>query len=330
MRRGGEGGGVNGAVDDERFEEELPALPERDMSAAPEAEAAVPSPASPTESDLEELEGAEEEEAQQADDGLAGRPESDTSQHLAAMLSSGELKSWTMEEMLRLVEESRSAIVMEDGVFRIKEEVYTAPELPKERRGKPGRTGAGLRELAEQVVRHGSLPSKEATAAPAAPAATEEAADASVPGSIGDLLSDDDALDLSSMVLRDKEVLEGPLPMEQERTNPIRLKRNGLDYDTFLSSYPRSFTMTTQMKSLVELSRRVVGGKRRGAVKKVRGYAPDLTVGISEKTVHLSRSTPPSGFHRASGPAQGRPVGPRIPPRRRFLRPSTIRRICGT
>jgi hypothetical protein len=283
---------MNGDGDDERderFEEEPPALPSR---AAFEAKADGSSPvdaaAPPVESDLEELEAAEEaEEAPQGSDAETAGPSDDASRDLAAMLSAGEMKSWTLDEMLRIVEEARSSIVMEDGVFRIKEEVYTASEQPKERPGRPGRTGAGLRELAEQVVRHGSVPAKRAAAAPATPVAPVETADQSAPGSIGDLLSDEDSLDLSNMVSQDKEVLEGPLPMDQERRNPVHLKRNGLDYDAFLSSYPRSFTMTTQMKSLVELSRRVAAVSAVILLKKVRGYSPDLTVGVNEKTIRL-------------------------------------------
>jgi hypothetical protein len=67
--------------------------------------------------------------------------------------------------------------------------------------------------------------------------------------------------------------------------SPIRLKRNGLDYDEFLSSYPRSFTHTTQMKTLVELSRRVSAVSAGLFLKKIQAYAPDLAVGMSEKTL---------------------------------------------
>ena len=60
---------------------------------------------------------------------------------------------------------------------------------------------------------------------------------------------------------------------------------DGLDYDEFLASYPRSFTHTVQMKSLVEVSRRVSAVSGSVLLKKVEGYASDLTVGMNEKTV---------------------------------------------
>ena len=49
--------------------------------------------------------------------------------------------------------------------------------------------------------------------------------------------------------------------------------------------YPRSFTHSTQMKTLVELSRRVSAVSAGLFIKKVQVYAPDMTVGLSEKTV---------------------------------------------
>jgi hypothetical protein len=77
------------------------------------------------------------------------------------------------------------------------------------------------------------------------------------------------------------------LSSDGEKTNALHLKHNGLDYDEFLSCYPRSFTHTTQMKSLVEVSRRVSAVSAGLFVKKLEGYAPDLTVGISEKTLQI-------------------------------------------
>ncbi|HVO38487.1 MAG TPA: hypothetical protein VMV03_05595 [Spirochaetia bacterium] len=72
---------------------------------------------------------------------------------------------------------------------------------------------------------------------------------------------------------------------DREKNNPIPLKQNGLDYDSFLATYPRSFTHTTQMKSLVEISRRVSAVGAGLLMKKATGYLPDLTVGLGERSV---------------------------------------------
>ena len=70
-----------------------------------------------------------------------------------------------------------------------------------------------------------------------------------------------------------------------EKATPLSLKRTGVDYDEFLTSYPRSFTHTTQMKSLVEVSRRVSAVSAGVFIKKIQKYALDLTVGLSEKSI---------------------------------------------
>jgi hypothetical protein len=63
------------------------------------------------------------------------------------------------------------------------------------------------------------------------------------------------------------------------------MKRNGLDYDEFLAAYPRSFSHTTQMKSLVEVSRRVSAVSAGLLLKKADGWSPDLTIGFSDRTL---------------------------------------------
>ena len=102
---------------------------------------------------------------------------------------------------------------------------------------------------------------------------------------------------------------EEALTLDGEKANPLRLKRIGLDYDEFLASYPRSFTHTTQMKSLVEMSRRVSAVSAGLFVKKLQGYAPDLTIGISEKTLLTLAFGTEEPFYQMilSGPESRRP-----------------------
>jgi hypothetical protein len=207
-------------------------------------------------------------EAQQAQ-----ATETDRENELAALGRTGTIKAWTIEELVKLVEEGKSAIVMEDGVFRIKEEVYQAGERVRERQEENA-----LREIAQEVVRR----EKESAEHPSAELPAEEPET----GGIGDLLRDEDTLDLSKVVSGEKgPAAEEALTLDREKSNPLRLKRSGLDYDEFLSSYPRSFTHTIQMKSLVEVSRRVSAVSAGILLKKVQGYAPDLTVGLSDKSI---------------------------------------------
>lgn len=221
--------------------------------------------------EVEELEAVEEAEELRAEPAEGA----DDAGALAALVKSGAIKAWTIEQLAQMVEEGKSAIVMEGGVFRIKEEVYTAGEREGEKRGPDG-----LRELASEVVQ-GRVP-----AAALPPAGAAEMVEEAGIGGIGDLLRDEDVLDLSKVVSPEKSApAEDLLSTDQEKTNPIHLKHNGLDYDAFLSSYPRSFTHTTQMKSLVEMSRRVSAVSAGLLLKKASGFMPDLTVGLGERSV---------------------------------------------
>ena len=195
---------------------------------------------------------------------------------LEALSRAGAVKAWTIEELGTLVEEAKSAIVMEDGVFRIKEEVYTAGERPRE-----AGQGSPLREIAAEVVRHegkaGEGPQQDS-----APHVEE-------PGTsgIGDLLRDEDTLDLSKVVSGEKAAApEEELTIDREKIKPAaaEAERPRLRRVPLLVSRARSPTRS-QMKSLVEVSRRVSAVSAGLFLKKVQGFVPDLTVGLSEKSV---------------------------------------------
>ncbi len=245
-----------------------------------EPERGRPTPVEPAELafeevvDFEELESVEEEAVESVEEVAVVPSAADTPQALDALLASGAIKIWTVEELQRFLEEGKSAIVMEDGLFRIKEEVYTAGNKPSE-----NRDDEKLRQIVEEVVKH-EMEGELSEVSGGQPAEAESGL-----SGIGDLISAEDTLDLSDDFLRDQAAAEEAPPAQAETASPIRLKRNGLDYDEFLSSYPRSFTHTTQMKTLVELSRRVSAVSAGLFIKKVQTYALDLTVGMSERTV---------------------------------------------
>ena len=197
---------------------------------------------------------------------------------MTALIESGAVKSWTLDELRRIVDEAASAIVMENGIFRIKKEVYST-EASHEGHGHADT----LREIAEEVVRHDMEPTLDAV--PAGGADAEEAAGYS---GIGDLIRDEESLDLSKVIPRDQQPASmETLSIEKEKSAPLHLKRFGLDWDELLTFYPRSFVHTIQMKSLVEVSRRVSAVSACLFLKKKEGYLPDLTIGFSERTLPL-------------------------------------------
>ncbi len=241
----------------------------------------APPPSAPEENlDFEELEAADEEELPTAE---SAEGESDEEAELEALVASGTVVSWSIDELRAMVDEAGAAIVMENGVFRIKQEVYTAAEKAKE-----GRAEQDLREIVAEVIQH------EAGVQAAPPGA----ADDQPLGGIGDLLRDEDTMDLSKVIATDKAPpAEEAFTADREKSIPLRLKRNGIDYDEFLASYPRSFTHTTQMKSLVEVSRRVSAVSAGVFLKKVQQYAMDLTVGLSDKSIPLLHFDSPEPFY---------------------------------
>jgi hypothetical protein len=102
---------------------------------------------------------------------------------------------------------------------------------------------------------------------------------------IGDLIREEETIDLAKVVGSEKDTgIEVPLSLDREKNWPLRLKKSGIDFDEFLSYYPRSFTHTSQMKSLVEISRRVSAVSAGLLLKKPNGYFLDLAVGVNEKT----------------------------------------------
>ncbi len=225
-------------------------------------------------------EAASEPEAEGAGEGSAGAEEAGTAdaakeyeerrREIEQLIANGGITVVTMERMQEIVDETKAAIVMEDGVFRIKEDIYQMSDTAKQ--GK-------LKELAEDVLRHerGEEPVLESESANGF-------------SGIGDLIGEEEAIDLAKLagVERDT-VSEESLNLDREKSWTVHFKKNGVDYDDFLSNYPRSFTHTSQMKSLVEVSRRVSAVGAGLLLKKSDGFIPDIAVGANEKTLSSFR-----------------------------------------
>ena len=146
-----------------------------------------PPPRGPAE--FEELEAVEEEPEAKSPAPSPAASEAERSAEIESLIRAGAIKAWTIEDLTRMVEEGKSAIVMENGVFRIKEEVYQSGEKARETRPE-----ASLRELAAEVVGHEEKEAGEGTTIETPPP------DEPGTGGIGDLLRDEDTLDLSKVV----------------------------------------------------------------------------------------------------------------------------------
>ncbi len=205
--------------------------------------------------EVEELEVIDESESESPQ-----MSEAEQREELDKLISSGLLKSWTLEELRTIVESNRSAVVMEDGVYRIKKELYAAAETE----GQPTPGSRALREVADQAIRGpGDSPPP---ASPAAAAAGES-------GGIRDLIHEEDAFDLSKVISPER---EGPAESRagaKEQTIPLKLGRAGIDYDDFLSLYPRSSEPYDPHE--------VPGGGISSGFRRCRGAVPEETRGVS-------------------------------------------------
>jgi hypothetical protein len=204
--------------------------------------------------------------------------EDDQRQEIQRLIASSGIRTWTIAQLQKAAEEARSAIVVENGVFRIKDEVYSS-----------GSRGSGkLKRIAEEVIGHeagaqAGVEEKGRGGPSGAPVA--EAASESGFSGIVDLMRDAEPLDLFKVVGADRDQAAEQASVEIEGSKVFHLKRNGLDYDEFLAAYPRSFSHTTQMKSLVEASRRVAAVSAGLLLKNADGWSPDLSIGLGDRTL---------------------------------------------
>jgi chemotaxis protein histidine kinase CheA len=144
--------------------------------------------------------------------------------HFEILLKKGKIQSFTLAEMEQKIIENRTSVVMENGVYRVKQELYGDTQGKKR--------AMGLKALAESVL----------------------SAQAEEESGIGTLFGEDVLLDfdkdLGASSSGGVELLLGG----RQRAKKIQFFENGLDYDSYLGGFGAGKSVTQRLKSLVELS----------------------------------------------------------------------------
>jgi hypothetical protein len=231
------------------------------------------------EAEPEELEGLEEEPAA-IRELLESKQELEIEEvpggglpELADLIGQGLIRIYTLSEVEALVAEARTSVVMENGVYRIKEELR-APEGSAA--GRELRGSKGLKALAEEALAAGTEASAEAE-----------------PG-ISELLGGDLGVDLAAELqgARSKG-REARLP-DRKKVKKIRFYGDGLDYDQFLSQFADGASDTGILKSLVEISRKIKAVSATILQQKGKSFSSTLRVGLMDKpeTIRFAAGEP--------------------------------------
>ena len=182
----------------------------------------------------------------------------DEQKQLQGLLDSGVIRAYTLNDIEALIMEQRTSVVMENGVYRIKDEIITGAAAGKSRRRR------GLKALAEASL---SKPLVET---------------GGFESGIGALLGEDSILDLENEIgqIRERSV-------KIDYTSPGKVKKiqffeDGLDYDGYLKGFRRGKTETDKLRSLVELSGKLKAVSAAIFSKENGKYCLKLKVGLHD------------------------------------------------
>ncbi len=154
--------------------------------------------------------------------------QADEKKQIEDLLASKTIRVYSLQAIEAIIMEQRSSVVMEDGVYRIKEEIVTAAEGKSRHRGLLALAEASL---SEPVKAAGGLES-----------------------GIGALLGDEAILDLETEI---GQIRERSTEMDYavlKKSKNIHFFEDGLDYDEYLKSFRGGRSETDRLRSLVELS----------------------------------------------------------------------------
>ena len=182
--------------------------------------------------------------------------QSDEKKQLEELLASKTIRTYSLQVIEAIIMEQRSSVVMEDGVYRIKEEIVAEAE------GKPHARGLlALAEasLTEPVKTTGSLES-----------------------GIGALLGDESILDLETEIgqIRDRSTELDYVSLR--KTKNVHFFDDGLDYDEYLKGFRGGKTETDRLRSLVELSGKLKAVNAAIFSKDNGKYSLVLKVGLND------------------------------------------------
>jgi len=238
------------------------------MAGAPEAsapEARAPEARAPeeAEAELEEIAEeeaeAEEEPAQVLEEEVeelqpfipAGVSAVEEDAELQSLLAQGIIKVYSLQDFQRLVAEQRTSIVMEEGVYRIKETLYA---------------------------------SKESAGVAVSAAGPQSAAKAGAPElSLDEVLGIRETLDLFSG-LGEGEEKEAAQELFAGKKRPLRIQLTpeGLDFDGYARSYKGVDAETGRLKALFDLSARARATGSALFFMEGGAYTPLLKVGLMD------------------------------------------------
>jgi len=217
------------------------------------------------ETELEEL--TEAEDLEELTEEVKTWSSEEESSDLDELLKNGKINTYTIEEIKELVEKYKHAIVVENGVFRIKEELFDSEK--------------------EKVNNTGKRDSDEKKGA-------DKAGSDFI--SIDDLFGDKETEDLFKDVDGYGEHNRQDLKRRQNRIKILPLIDNGIDWDEYLKFYDHSFSEITQVKALVEVSRSVQAVSCAIMIKKDEYFVPDITIGLSAKSQQMFRISENDSF----------------------------------
>jgi hypothetical protein len=182
--------------------------------------------------------------------------QSDEEEQLKALLEAGIIRAYSLEAIEAIIMEQRSSVVIEDGAYRIKEELAAGADDRARRRG--------LMALAEAAL-----------VEPVKVAAAKESG-------IGALLGDESILDLETELGQIGERSTELDYISPRKTKNIHFFEDGLDFDEYLKAFRGGKTETDRLRSLVELSGKLKAVNAALFYKDNDKYSMVLKVGLND------------------------------------------------
>ncbi len=184
--------------------------------------------------------------------------EEDEETELTEYVKQGFIKVYSIEDFANLVKEIKHSIVMEDGVYKIKEDVFKSSEVSEEE----------------------SIP--------------EEESELSIGALFGDEESEDIFKDVKEEIEEGKE--EFAVQVKREKLFPIT--ERGLNYDEYLKYYSLSINDNALIKSFVDTSRFVSAIGIASLILEDTTYRVDLKIGFEDLILDLLKISNEEPFGR--------------------------------